>query len=300
MALLRCIYKHYKVMIYDIFIYLVLQFFIILLVVIYYRIKNSALSDALKKQTEKLEQTSIKLNRIIEQRKFLENDRNAIQEDTSKLRKNAEQMQMQLKQATTNSEEQEARIQFLETYRTQSNELAEQLHQMQFLLNKTNNQLQVAESDKKALENQLQEISRQNESLKADYVHLSQIKRQYDQLLPKSEEMEAILQQLRTGNETLEAEKKQFGKQILEQKLTIGNLEKQVSLLDTVTKKHTETQNMLAMLQNEYNQLKQKYELLKEANKHLQVQIAEIKELNASYKKTIAVMENGKYTTSKV
>ncbi|OWY20542.1 hypothetical protein C7N43_07815 [Sphingobacteriales bacterium UPWRP_1] len=287
-------------MIYDIFIYLVMQFFIILLVVIYYRVKTNALSDALKKQTEKLEQTSIKLNRTIEQRKFLENDRNTIQEDASKQRKNAEQLQLQLKQSVTNSEEQEARIQFLETYRTQSNELAEQLHQMQLMLSKTNSLLQVAENDKKALENRLQEITRQNESLKADYVQLSQIKRQYEQLLPKSEDMEANLVQLHSTNEALEAEKKQLGKQILEQKLTIGNLEKQVGQLDTVTKKHTESQNMLAMLQNEYNQLKQKYELLKEANKYLQVQIAEIKELNASYKKTIAVMENGKYTTNKV
>ncbi|HRK26596.1 MAG TPA: hypothetical protein PK239_04815 [Chitinophagales bacterium] len=275
----------------DIFIFLLIQFFTVFMVVVYYRLKTGNTRDALRKQTEKLEQTSVKLNRTIEQKKYFENDRNNLQTEITNLRKETDKLKQQLKTADTNHAEQEARIEFLNSYRTQNDELLAQIHELQMLLQQTNTQLQ---NTKKNLDNQHQhaaELAQQNEAMKQALHQLTDIKKKYEQLIPQKQTAEDELANLKNVLATLENDKKQLSAQFMNAKMEITSLTNQVANLETVEKKYQFTLQQLNSLQNSYNDLKQKYELLKETDRLVQVQVAELKELASVYKKNIAMLE---------
>ncbi len=287
-------------MTHDILIFLVIQFFTVVAVIIYYRLKTGSVRETLRKQQVKLEQTSVKLNRLIEQSKFLENERNSMQAECSAFRKSNEQLKQQFKIAETEKEEQEARIEFMLTYKTQSEVLGEQLHELQSLLQQANSKAQQLEREQEALKLTLSDSTQHQEAMKIALTQLTPIKRQYELLAPQAAAIMDELEALKEKANALEKAKQDLSAQLLTEKMISSSQQSTIQSLEETARKYIELLKHKELLEAKLEQLQQKHELLSESNKHLQVQIEENKELVAVYRKAIGLLEKGKVADLKV
>lgn len=287
-------------MTHDILIFLVIQFFTVVAVIIYYRLKTGSVRETLRKQQVKLEQTSVKLNRLIEQSKFLENERNSMQAECSAFRKLNEQLKHQLKTAETEKEEQEAALEFMQTYKTQSEVLGEQLHELQSLLQQANSKQQQLEREQEALKLTLSDSTQHQEAMKIALTQLTPIKRQYELLAPQAAAIMDELEALKEKANALEKAKQNLSAQLLTEKMLSSSQQSTLQTLEETARKYSELVKHKELLEAKLEQLQQKHELLSESNKHLQVQIEENKELVAVYRKAIGLLEKGKAVDLKV
>ena len=287
-------------MTHDILIFLVIQFFTVVAVIIYYRLKTGSVRETLRKQQVKLEQTSVKLNRLIEQSKFLENERNSMQAECSAFRKLNEQLKHQLKTAETEKEEQEAALEFMQTYKPQSEGLGEQLHELQSLLQQANSKQQQLEREQEALKLTLSDSTQHQEAMKIALTQLTPIKRQYELLAPQAAAIMDELEALKEKANALEKAKQDLSAQLLTEKMISSSQQSTLQTLEETARKYSELVKHKELLEAKLEQLQQKHELLSESNKHLQVQIEENKELVAVYRKAIGLLEKGKVADLKV
>ncbi|QQS28206.1 MAG: hypothetical protein IPM47_15210 [Sphingobacteriales bacterium] len=286
-------------MLYDILIFLLIQLCIIVAFSVYHHLKYVKLKDVATKLQLKLEQTSIKLNRTIEQSKYWENERNKLQDDSSSLRNQIEELNKLIKKVETENEEQLVQLEYMQSFKAQAELLGEQQKELQFLLHQSNSNIHQLELEQEKTNKQLSESHQNEETLTNAILQLTSIKKQYEQLLLEKQKFVDDLEKLNLKVKSLEKENQNLSERLSEEKMQSMNKQNTIDALEQTALKYRQLSEEMNELKYKFSELTQKYDLVAEANKYLTIQLEENKELVSVYRKTIDLLESGRIANVK-
>lgn len=262
-----------------------------LLVWLYFRRNLNAFSKQSKDASKGLEATRSKYRYLLAQNAKSESDRKEWLDQLHELENAKERVEIDLQKYQKQTENLNARIKYLETYKEKYDNQVTNLRE-------TEEQRRELQTHARRLErdhaNLLAENQRQTKTIadnRTNIEKLLQTERQYNTLLLQTENVKKQLDELTTKLHQTENVKKQLTEQLQDKNtqltgLEIANTESEgfKQRYQTLLPQYEKSQHELDLLRNQYTALLEK-------NQYLETLTTELRNLNRDYKKAVDLLE---------